>query len=213
MSRFVICGFATVLLTLAGSVGAAAPVPKDAGKNDPTPDLKAVFDIVEKAVKDKKWPKEDDEKVLRGTAQVTFDRAIKAAEQKTRNLPVDFKSLKKFAPVVEHAKKDMDEAFLLARDVRECSVRDSVIFATGQVDIRSANNSIIFARYVNCIAVENCLIVTSEHIDATSVWRPFDSEPSVLIAGQWIRTGSQDRTICHVLRPGENATPGDRRNG
>lgn len=187
----------------------AAPVPKEAGKNDPTPDLKAVFDAIEKAVANRKWPKEDDEKLLLGSAQVLFDRALKAGEQKARKLPVESKELKKLKPVAELAKKDLDESFLIAGDVRECSVRDSVIFASGQVEVTSATNSIIFGRHVNCVAVENCLIVASEYIGATSAWRPFDTEPSVLIAGQWIRAATMDATICHTLKPDNVPAPGE----
>src|SRR5262245_29936280 len=116
---------AALILAVVISAG-AAPVPKDAGKNDPVPDLKAVFDVVENAVKDKKWPAEEDEKLLRASAQVALDRALKAAEQKTRALPVAFKDLKRLGPVKEFKRQDVD-GFLLAADVREVSARDSVV--------------------------------------------------------------------------------------
>lgn len=213
MTRFVTCGFVAVCAALVALASAprtsAAPVPKDAGKNDPTPDLKTVFDVVERAVKDKKWPKEDDEKILRGTAQVIFERMLIAAERKGRGLPVAFKDLKKHGPVAEFTDKkiDPDDGFIIARTVEMRSVHDAVIFASEKVDLTSVTNCIIFAPHVHCVAAENCLIVAGDDVEVTSLWRPLDSEASVVLAGKSINATAMDGTVCHVLHPVKAARP------
>src|SRR5262245_44558253 len=100
-----VCASSAVLLAFAERT-AAAPVPKDAGKNNFTPELKAVFDAVAKSVKDKKWPQEDGETLMRASAQVAFDRTIKAANEKPRKFPVEFGKLKKLGPVREFKNKE-----------------------------------------------------------------------------------------------------------
>jgi hypothetical protein len=204
MKRFVLggcvlaCG--AVLLALAGGAGAAAPVPKDAGKNDPTPDLPAVFRAVEKAVDDKKWPSGDDERLLLGSARATFDRALRAAKQKGRGLPVDLAKLKKFGPGKEFKEQEVEGGLVIAGEVKSRNARDSVLFASGKLDITNATNCIIFAQNVHCVAVDNCLIVAGEGIELCSAWRPFDGDGSVLVAGRRIEAARMDGTVCHVLR-------------
>lgn len=216
MTRFVIGGFvtvcaATLVATAAG--GAAAPVPKDAGKADPTPDLKAFFSTVGKAVESEKWPAEADEKLLRDTARVIFERAVTAAEQKDRKLPVDFEKLTKADVAKEFRSARLEGTYLIAGDVRITSAKNSVIFASGNVQITGADNCIVIARNVRCTAVDNSVLVAGEFIRITSAWRrDREGSGSVLVAGQWIRATGLDGTICHVLRPGTSPAPGEREN-
>jgi hypothetical protein len=199
---------AAVSVTLAASISiGAAPVPKGASKNDSTPDLKRVFDAVGKAVKDEKWPAEADEKLLRGTAQAIFDRMLKAAAKKERKLPIEFDKLTKLNVIGEFKSNNLDGHFLIAGDARVTSARNSVIFASGNVQITGANNCVIVAQNVRCTAVDNSLVVAGHFIRLTSAWRPNGGDGSMLVAGQWIRATGLDGTICHVIRPSGAPSP------
>jgi hypothetical protein len=189
-----------LLAALAGGAGSAAPIPKGAYDNT-TPDLKAFFTAVSKAVEDGKWPAEADEKKLRDTARLIFDRTTKAAEQKDRKLPVDFDRLKKLEVVSEYKADTLDGNFVIAKDVHVRIAKNSVIFASGDVQITSAQNCVIVTRNVGCTSVDHCFIAAGEFIRLTGARRLNGSAPSILVAGQWIRTTSMDGTICHVMRP------------
>lgn len=199
------------LLALAGGAGLAAPVPKDAGKGDPTPDLKATFDTIAKAVKDEKWPAEADEKKLKGSVQQLFERMLKAAEQKERKLPVDFANLKKCDPVKEFKETSIDGAFVIAENVRVTSARNSVIFASGDVQITGATNCIIIAQNLRCTVLTDGLAVAGEYIRLNGADKSPTGDGCVLVAGQWIRTTTMDGTICHVLRPSGLPSPDEGR--
>jgi hypothetical protein len=189
-----------IFLTLAGGLS-AAPVPKDAGKNNPTPDLKVFFDTVNKAVKDEKWPAEADEKILRGTTQSIFERALKAADQKERKLPVDFAMLTKSDVAKEYKATSLTGGFVVAGDVRVPRIKDSVIFASGKVQFTNAKNCVIVGWNVRGNAVDNCVIVAGDYNRLAYAQRQPGDEASVLIAGQWIRAARMDGAICHVIRP------------
>jgi hypothetical protein len=208
MFRFLLGGFAAAFLALVGGSIGAAPVPKGAGKGSATPDLKVFFETVNKAVMHERWPTEDDEKVLRWTAEMVFVRALRAAEQKERELPVDFEKLKKLDVVNKYENDNLESAFVIAGDVRVKGAEHSVIFATGDVEIGEAANCVIVAPNVNCRKFHNCAVVAGECIRVTSA-RPHQQgeSGSVLVAGQWIRTRELDDAICHVLWPGNLPTP------
>ncbi len=205
MNRFTMCGFVAagaVLVALAGSVGAAAPVPKDAGKVEPVPDLKALFDAATKAVKDEKWPAEADEKKLRDTVQKVFDRTMKAAEQKDRKLPVDLEKLSKADVVKEYKQASVSEVFVIAGDVRLTTAKNSVIFASGDVQITHAVNCVVIAQNFRCTVFVDGFAIAGEYIRLNGADKSKGGDGCVLVAGQWIRTTSMDGTVCHVLRPG-----------
>jgi hypothetical protein len=214
MIRFALCGFVTVcgavLLALAGGAGVAAPVPRDAGKNDPTPDFKAIFDVVAKAVQDEKWPTEADEKQLKDAPRVVFEGALKAAGQKQRRLPVSFEKLTRADVVKEYKRPSVRNALVIAGNVRVTDAQDSVIFASGDVKLGGALNCVIVARNVCANGVDNSVIVAGEFIGLTASERTKDGDRSVLVAGQWISATELDGTICHVLRPGNRPSPEDR---
>jgi hypothetical protein len=209
MKRFVPGGFVVVavLLALVGGAGSAAPIPKDATKVEPTPDLKAFFDTVGKAVKNEKWPAEADEKKLKDTAQVVFERVLKAAEQKERKLPVDFEKPTKADVVKEYNETVLNKGFVISSDVRVTAAWDSVIFASGNVQITTARNCVIVAQNVRCTSADNCVVIAGEFIRLTSAQTRDGSAPSVLVAGQWIRTTGMNGTICHVIRPSGQPDP------
>lgn len=201
--------FLSALMALAcvAVVVGAAPVPKDAGKSDPTPDLKAFFALVKKTVESEKWPAEADEKLLRDTARVIFERTMKAAEQKDRKPPVGFEELTRLDVVTDYKGENLDGHFLIAKDVQVTTAKNSVIFANGNVKITSATNCVIVAPNVRCTVVDECVIVAGEYIRLTGARRGDGKDGSVLVAGQWIRTTSMDGTICHVARPGTVPAP------
>jgi hypothetical protein len=201
-----------VLVACAPLVLTAAPVPKDAAKPDPAPDLKAFFDAVGTAVKNEKWPAEADEKKLRDTARTAFERMLKAADQKERALPVDFEKLKKLDASKECKNANLESAFVIAGVVRVREVKDSVIFATGDVEFLSATNCVIVAPNVLCGVFDNCVVVADECIRVIKTRPRQQGEAgSVLVAGQWIRAQGLDDAICHVLRPGNSPDPDEAR--
>jgi hypothetical protein len=191
----------------AGVLATAAPVPKGAGQTNPTPDVKVALDTVGKAVKDEKWPAEAEEKLLRDTARVIFERATKAAEQKDRKLPVDFANLTKLDVTGDYKGKSLDGNFLIAKDVRVTGARNSVIFASGDVQITSAQNCVVVAQNVRCTGVDNCVVVAGDYIRLTVARRRDGADGSVLIAGQWLRATVLDGAVCHVIRPGGLPSP------
>jgi hypothetical protein len=210
MNRFVSCAFAGVgaaLLALMGGAGVAAPVPRDAGKGDPTPDLKVFFEAVTRAVKDEKWPAEADEKTLKGTPRVVRQRALKAADREERGLPVDFEKLTKANVDKEFKAPVLKEKFVIAETVEVTSARDSVIFASGDVKLGRALNCVIVARNVRITIADNCTILAGEYIEIASARTRMGSPPSVLVAGQWIRGTLMEGTVCHVFRPGVLPAP------
>lgn len=210
MARFALGTFAA-LLAVGGA--AAAPVPKDAGKADSTPDLKAFFDTVGRAAKDEKWPAEADEKKLRDTAQQVFERTLKAAEQKGRNLPVAFDKLTKADVTKEYKAGLLKDGFVVASDVRITSANNSVIFASGDVQITGATNCVIVARNVRVTGVYDSFVVAGEFVRITGVGARKDGDGSVLVAGNWIRTTSMDNTVCHVIRPTGTPNPEEANRG
>lgn len=192
---------AFVAALLAGPDALAAPVPKDDGKPDSTPDLKAFFTAVGKAVENEKWPAEADEKKLRDTARTIFERATTAAERKGRKLPVAFEDLSKSDVVKELKSTKIEGAFLIAGDVQLTVAKNSVIFASGHVQLTRAVDCVIVARSVRANAADNCLVVAGDSIRATGADRGSREDGSVLVAGRLIRVTGARGAICHVLRP------------
>jgi hypothetical protein len=196
--RFLTALFAAITAVLAN----AAPVPKGAGQPDPTPDLKAVFAVIGKAVQAEKWPAEADEKLIRDSARAIFERATKAADQKDRKLPVDFATLTKPGGAVkEFNAVRLEGEFVIAGDVRLTAAKDSVIFASGNVQITRATNCVIIAQNVRGTAIDNCVVVAGDSVRATGADRREREEGSVLIAGRLIRVTGARGAICHVLQP------------
>jgi hypothetical protein len=197
-----------VCAALAASASSAAPIPKDAGTGDATPELKPFFDAVGKAVEAERWPAETDEQLFRGTARGIFMRATKAAEQKDRKLPVEFEKLTKADVVKEYQKDRLDNGFVIAGDVKVRFASDSVIFASGKAEVTHAGNCIIIAKNVKCAGATDCLVVAGEYANVTVVQTNVkDGYTSVVVAGQWIRSVILNDAICHVIRPGKLPPP------
>ncbi len=200
----------TLLAALAVGLGTAAPVPKDASRPDPTPDLKVAFDAAARAVKAEKWPAEDDERILKNTARVVFERALKAADQKPRAMPVDYATLTKMNVVGEYAGNPLNNNFLIAGTVARTSAKNSVIFASGNVQLGIAENCIVVAPSIRASTTYNCVFIAGDHLRVlSSRRRPNGGEGSVLVAGKWIRASTLDGAVCHVIAPGTDPAPDD----
>jgi hypothetical protein len=202
-------GAAALLFALAGDPAPAAPIPKGAGTGGATPDLKLFFDTVGKAVKAEKWPGEDDEKIMRWTAEKVFARTLKAAEQKDRALPVEFDKLTKLAVAADYKGK-LDGQYLVVENAKITTAKNSVIFASGHVQITTATNCVIVAPSVRVVGFDNCVIVAGEHFRFTSARQKKDADRSVVVAGQWIRGSTLTGGIFHVLRPGTQPAPDEK---
>jgi hypothetical protein len=198
-----------LVMVLAGNSAPAAPIPKGAGTGEVTPDLKVFFETADKAVKAEKWPAEDDEKVLRWTAEKVFARVLKAAEQKDRKLPVEFDKLAKL-PVAANYMGKLDNQYLVTGTAKITIAQNSVIFASGHVQITTARHCVIVAPSVKVTGFDNCVIIAGDHFRATSARQRPDAERSVVVAGQWIRISTLTGTVCHVLRPGKEPAPDEK---
>lgn len=200
----------TLAAALAVGLGTAAPVPKDASKPDPTPDLRVAFDTAARAVKAQKWPGADDERLLKNTARVVFERALKAADQKPRALPVDYAGLTKLDVVGEYAGNPLNNHFLIAGSVGRVSAKNSVIFASGPVQLGIVENCVVVAPSIRASTTYNCVFIAGDHLRLiSSRRRPNGGDGSVLVSGKWIRATTLDGAVCHVIAPGTDPAPDD----
>lgn len=198
-----------VAVALAGGSAPAAPIPKGAGTGEAVPDLKLFFDTVGKAVKAEKWPAEDDEKILRWTADKVFARTLKAAAQPERKLPVEYDKLTKL-PVGGDYQGKLDGQYLVVGTAKITIAQNSVVFASGHVQITTARNCVIVAPTARVTGFDNTVIVAGEYFRFTSARHKKDAERSVVVAGQWVRGVTMVGTICHVLRPGKLPSPDEK---
>ena len=187
--------------------GVAAPIPKDAGKVDPTPDLKAFLAAVGRAVEKGKWPAAAEEKQLRETVKGVFEGAVKAANQKDRKLPVDFDKLLRADVAARYDAPEVEGAFVIAGDVRLTSARNSVVFATGKVHITRATGCVIVAREVRCTGAPDCVIVASEYVRVDAAKKRTEGSGPMLVAGHWVRASVLEDAVCHVLKPAHAPPP------
>lgn len=215
MTRFALAALAAALGALAP---AAAPVPKGAEANGAAPDLKLALDAAARAVKANKWPGADDEKLLLATARQVFDLAHKAADLKPRPLPADAAKLAKL-DVTEHhepkagaagvAGRTLDGRFLVCGAAKGGPVKNSVVFASGDVQFTTATNSVIVGKNVRLTSATNCAVIAGEYLRLSSARKGPDGEGSVLVAGQWLRGSTLTGAVCHVVRPTGLPIPDD----
>lgn len=194
---------------LVGGSAPAAPVPKGAGNGEATPELKLVFEAVGRAVAAEKWPVEDDEKILRWTVEKVFARTLKAAAQPARKLPAEFDKLAKL-PVGSDYKGKLDGQVLVTQNAKISIAQNSVVFASGHVQITTARNCVVVAPSARVTGFDNCVIVAGEYLRFSSARHKKDADRSVVVAGQWVRGTTMTGTICHVLRPGKLPAPDDK---
>jgi hypothetical protein len=197
-----ICGIAFALSAAAGT----APIPKDAGKAAEVPDLKALLTSIGNAVEKEKWPAEADEKLLREAVDKVFNKALAAAEQKERKLPIDIDKLRKVDVTKGYKVTGLKDAFLIAGDVEITGVQNSVIFASGNVRVTSATNSVIVAKNLRCTSLRESVVIAGESIQATGIIDR-DTAGSVIVAGQKIKATVLQNVVCHVVRPDDKPPP------
>ena len=191
---------ASLAAALAGRAS-AAPVPKEAARPDAAPDLRPLFAAVGKSVESGKPPAAADAKLLRETVGAVFARATAAAGQVGRKLPVDFDSVAQPDVAKELKGAKVAGAFVVAGEVRLDAAKDSVIFATGNVQVTRATNCLIVARSVRANTLDDCLVVAGDSVRAVGADRRSREEGSVLVAGRLVRVTAARGAVVHVIRP------------
>ena len=196
--------FATIsTLILACSVS-AAPIPKDANAEAPA-DLKAIHELIAKAVKTGKWLDTADEAAARQTVRRLLDRVTATGKLPERKFPVEFKELERFGVADVIKRTEFKKFLVVGGDVTVTSATDSVILASGHVQLTGATNSIVVAKSIQFTVAQHSLMIADDYISGTSARpRQPDKEPDtgcVLVAGDSIRLTRANDTICHVIRP------------
>lgn len=179
----------------------AAPIPKVKSK-DTVPDLGEMYDRVGKIVKAGKWPAQDEEKALADTVTGVFQRMVKAAGQKERELPVAIDGLQKL--VVEGLSHEVsrENQFVIAGRARSTGMKNCMVFAD-EIQCTSAVDCILVGKTVRCTSIQNCVIVAEESIQLTVA----KEGNSVLCAGQWIRANQLANVLCHIVNPSNAPAP------
>lgn len=175
MTRFALTAALAAALGALAPVGSAAPVPKGAEANGAAPDLKLALDAAARAVKAQKWPSADDEKQLLAFAQQVFDLAHKAADLNGRALPADAAQLAKLDVLEQYepkagpgaaglAARNTEGKFLICGSAKGGIVRNSVVFASGDVQFTTATNSVIVGKNVRLTSATNCAVIAGEYL-------------------------------------------------
>lgn len=218
MTRFAV---GAVLTAALGALAPAAPVPKGAEERGAAPDIKRTLDAVARAVKAQKWPDAEEEKQLLAFAQQVLNNVHKAADLKERALPADATKLAK-VDVLEHyepkvgaaggavgvAARTTDGKFLLCGSAKGSIIRNSVVFASGDVQFTTATNCVIVGKNVKLTSATNCTVIAAEYVRLSSARKQGD-DGSVLVAGKWIRGSLLTGALCHVVKPTGEPMPDD----
>lgn len=217
MTRFALGALFAAAL---GALAPAAPVPKGAEQRSAAPDIQRTLDAVARAVKAQKWPDAEEEKALLAFAQQVLNNVHKAADLKERALPADATKLAKM-DVLEHyeakagpgaagiAARTTDGKFILCGSAKGTIVKNSVVFASGDVQFTTATNCVIVGKNVRISSTTNCTVVAAEYLRLLSVRKTPNDETSALVAGKWIRGTVLTDALCHVVKPTGEPMPED----
>jgi hypothetical protein len=220
MTRFALTAALVAALGALGSAGSAAPVPKGAEQRSAAPDIQRTLDAVARAVKAQKWPDAEEEKQLLAFAQQVLNNVHKAADLKERALPADATKLAKLDVLERYepqagagaaglaAVRALDGKFLLCGSAKGSIVRNSVVFASGDVQFTTATNCVIVGKNVRLTSATNCTVIAAEYLRLSSA-RKIGDEGSVLVAGRWLRGLSIPGSLCHVVKPTGEPMPDD----
>jgi hypothetical protein len=215
--------FAAALGALAPA-GSAAPVPKGAENRNTAPDIKLTLDAVARAVKAQKWPEAEEEQALRAFAQQVLNNVQKAAELKERALPADASKLAKL-DVLDHyevkvgaaagggavplAARTTEGKFIICGSAKGGIVRNSVVFASGDVQFTTGYDSVIVGKNVRVTGMTNCVLIASDYLRLSTSRVGKDGGGNVLVAGQWLRGVTLTGALCHVVKPTGAPMPDD----
>lgn len=224
MTRFALTAVLAAALGALAPAGSAAPVPKGAENRNTAPDIKLALDAVARAVKAQKWPEAEEEKVLLAFAQQVLNNVHKAADLKERALPADATKLAKI-DVIEHfevkvvlpagggavvpAARTVDGKFLICGSAKGGIVKNSVVFASGDVQFTTATNCVIVGKNVRLTSATNCTVIAADYVRLSSTRKIGDAEPTVLVAGKWVRGTLLTGALCHVVKPTGDPMPDD----
>jgi|GEM_PF-5398996 len=221
MTRFALTAALVAALGALGSAGSAAPVPKGAEQRSAAPDIQRTLDAVARAVKAQKWPDAEEEKQLLAFAQQVLNNVHKAADQKERALPADATKLAKMDVVEQYevkaapavgagglAARITDGKFLICESAKGSTIRNSVVFASGDVQFTTATNCVIVGKNVKLSSAANCTVIAGEYLRFTSA-RKIGDDASVLVAGKWLRGLTITGALCHVVKPTGAPFPDD----
>jgi hypothetical protein len=217
MTRFALTA---ALAAALGALAPAAPVPKGAEQRNTAPDINRTLEAVARAVRAQKWPDAEEEKQLLAFAQQVLNNAHKAADLKERALPADATKLAKLDVLERYepqagagaaglaAVRALDGKFLLCGSAKGSIVRNSVVFASGDVQFTTATNCVIVGKNVRLTSATNCTVIAAEYLRLSSA-RKIGDEGSVLVAGRWLRGLSIPGSLCHVVKPTGEPMPDD----
>ncbi len=221
MTRFALTA---ALAAALGALGSAAPVPKGAENRNAAPDINRTLEAVARAVKAQKWPDAEEEKQLLAFAQQVLNNVHKAADLKERALPVDATKLAKL-DVTDHyevkavppagggfpaaAGRTLEGKFLICGSAKGGIVRNSVVFASGDVQFTTGYDSIIVGKNVRVTGMTNCVLIGSDYVRVSTSRVGKDGGGNVLVAGQWLRGVTLTGALCHVVKPTGAPFPDD----
>jgi hypothetical protein len=222
MTRFALTAALAAALGALAPDGSAAPVPKGAENRNTAPDLKLALDAVARAVKAQKWPNADDEKLLLDSALRVLNNAQKAADLKEGALPADLTKLGKL-DVMEHyelkvvppagggfvAARNTENKFIVCGSAKGSIVKNSVVFASGDIQFTTAYDSVIVGKNVRVTGLTNCVLISTDYARVSTSRQRNDGDRNVLIAGQWLRGVTLTGAVCHVVKPTGAPFPDD----
>lgn len=221
MTRFALMAVLAAALGALAPAGSAAPVPKGAENRNAAPDINRTLEAVARAVKAQKWPDAEEEKALRAFAQQVLNNVHKAADLKERALPADADKLAKLDVIDNYAPnggaaaggpiaaRTTEGKFIVCGSAKGTIVRNSVVFASGDVQFTTATNCVIVGKNVKLSSTTNCTVIAAEYVRVTSTRKVGDGESTVLVAGKWIRGSLLTDALCHVVKPTGEPMPDD----
>src|SRR5262245_975071 len=203
---------AIAFVTLVGTPGRGAPALKERTGSDGGPDLTALHALIRKIVENGKELGDKNEQQTTQTIRTLLHRVTQAASVPERDLPVKFDGLKKYDVAKEFEQASVQLGLVVGGDVRGTRAADSIVLAAGEVQFTSVDNCVIVGKTVRFTGARNCLIIAEEFVRGTGVGGgKGEPDGSVIVSGRWIRLTRAQDAICHVLRPGNDPAPDDRK--
>jgi hypothetical protein len=198
--------FVLIISVIAANPVRSAPPPK----TNPEPtvaDLSSARSILKKAADSGSWPSAEDETSVLKTIQLLSDLMCKAADVPTRKSPVTRDDLERLSVTNRFDQNECKKSIVIAKDGRITAASDSIILATGDVQITSIKNCIVFAKNVRITGISNGVVVAEDFLRATGADKLADGSGSLLVGGRWVQLTGAEGAICHVVKPGTDPPP------
>jgi hypothetical protein len=202
---------AFAFLVFSGTPGVAAPALKDPPK-DREPNLQAIHELIRKTVEDGKALPDWGEQRTTDTLRTLLARVSQLAETPDRELPAKFDALKKSDAAKEFRQTRVEKELVVGGEVRGTLASHSIILASGDVQFTSLDHCVVVGKTVRFTGARNCVIIGEEFVRGTGVGGGKDQpDGSVIVSGRWIRLTTASDAVLHVLRPGTDPSPDDRK--